>query len=206
MRRPGYKHRQRPFGPTDGRPHAGRFVREGGCSGPPDEGAGVTCGARRASSCPRARNPLPNRRNGSSPETATTESGKVLPGIPRHRNGGFDPIPIAKDRWRLPEVDTQDPRPVRARHDDPRQSGPDRGDPRYRGYRGLPEHDLRNRRRGDGRSDGLGKPVAGAHAIRSSSWKRSGSIFAGVEHGWVRRLGHPARWNRGRLRPAVSGQ
>ena len=42
---------------------------------------------------------------------------------------------------------------------------------------------LRNRRRGDGSGDGLGKPVAGAHAIRSSSWTRSGSIFAGVEHG-----------------------
>jgi len=52
-------------------------------------------------------NPLPNRRNGSSPKTATTDSGKVLPGIPRHRNGSFDPIPIAKDRRCLPEVDTR---------------------------------------------------------------------------------------------------
>ncbi|MBC6408602.1 MAG: transposase [Rhodobacteraceae bacterium] len=31
----------------------------------------------------------------------------MLPGIPRHRNGCFDPIPIAKDRRRFPEVDTR---------------------------------------------------------------------------------------------------
>jgi len=30
----------------------------------------------------------------------------VLPGIPRHRNGSFDPIQIAKDRRCLPKVDT----------------------------------------------------------------------------------------------------
>ena len=36
-----------------------------------------------------------------------TDSGKVLPGIPRRRNGSFDPIPIAKDRRRFPKVDTR---------------------------------------------------------------------------------------------------
>jgi len=52
---------------------------------------------------PEGANPLPNRR---SPKTVATESGKVLPDIPRHSNGSFDPIPIAKDRRRLPKVDT----------------------------------------------------------------------------------------------------
>jgi len=59
----------------------------------------------RAEALPEGANPLPNRRNGSSPKTVATDSGKVLPGIPRDRNGSFDPIPIAKDRRRLPEVD-----------------------------------------------------------------------------------------------------
>ena len=31
----------------------------------------------------------------------------MLPGIPRHRNGSFDPILIAKDRRRFPKVDTR---------------------------------------------------------------------------------------------------
>jgi len=75
---------------------------------------------------PEGANPLPNQRNGSSPKTATTDSGKVLPDRPRDRNGSFDPIPIAKYRRRLPKPD------------------------------------LRNRRHGDGRGDGLAKPVAGA--------------------------------------------
>ena len=55
--------------------------------------------------CCVTRNPLPTWRNGSNPKTVATDSGKVLPGIPRHRNGCFDPIPIAKDRRRLPEVE-----------------------------------------------------------------------------------------------------
>ncbi|MBC6407573.1 MAG: transposase [Rhodobacteraceae bacterium] len=53
---------------------------------------------------PEGANPLPNQRNGSSPKTITTDSGKVLPGIPHDR---FDPIPSAKDRRCLPEVDTR---------------------------------------------------------------------------------------------------
>ena len=52
MRRTVYKHRQRPSGPTHVRPLAGRFIREGRCSGRPNEGAGVTCGARRAGRAP----------------------------------------------------------------------------------------------------------------------------------------------------------
>ena len=48
------------------------------------------------------------------------------------------------------------------------------------------------------RGDGLGN--------RSLEPMRSGSTFAGVEHGRVLSLGHPARWDRGRLGAAVSGQ
>jgi len=70
-------------------------------------------GARRGAAW--GREPAADRRNGSNPETVATDSDKVLPGIPRYRNGSFDPIPIAKDR-----------------------------------------------RRGDGRGNGLAKPAAGA--------------------------------------------
>ena len=42
------------------------------------------------------RNPSPDRRNGSSQKTVTTDSGKVVLDIPRDRNGTFDPLPIAK--------------------------------------------------------------------------------------------------------------
>ena len=43
-----------------------------------------------------------NRRNGSSPKTVTTDSGKVVLNIPRDRNGSFDPVLIAKYQRGLP--------------------------------------------------------------------------------------------------------
>lgn len=49
----------------------------------------------------------PNRRNGSSPKTVTTDSGKVVLDIPRDRNGTFDPLLIAKYQRRFPEFDTK---------------------------------------------------------------------------------------------------
>lgn len=47
----------------------------------------------------------PNRRNGRSQKTVTTESGKVVLDIPRDRNGTFDPLLIAKYQRRFPEFD-----------------------------------------------------------------------------------------------------
>lgn len=35
----------------------------------------------------------------------TTDSGKVVLDIPRDRDGGFDPLPIAKYQRRFPEFD-----------------------------------------------------------------------------------------------------
>ena len=49
----------------------------------------------------------PNRRNGSSQKTVTTDSGKVVLDIPRDRNGSFDPVLIAKYQRRFPEFDTK---------------------------------------------------------------------------------------------------
>ncbi|MDF1779650.1 MAG: transposase, partial [Rhizobiaceae bacterium] len=50
----------------------------------------------RAEEAPEGRNQPPNRRNGSSQKTVTTDSGKVVLDIPRDRNGTFDPMLIAK--------------------------------------------------------------------------------------------------------------
>ena len=52
-------------------------------------------------------NQPPNRRNGTSPKTVTTDSGKVVLDIPRDRNGSFDPVLIAKYQRRFPEFDTK---------------------------------------------------------------------------------------------------
>jgi len=92
------------FGPTDGKGRApgDLFGKEAVTAHLTKALAEPAFCVEIAASLPKGANPLSNRRNGSSPKTATTESGKVLPGIPRHRNGGFDPIPIAKDRRRFP--------------------------------------------------------------------------------------------------------
>lgn len=47
----------------------------------------------------------PNRRNGRSQKTVTTESGKVVRDVPRDRNGTFDPMLIAKYQRCFPEFD-----------------------------------------------------------------------------------------------------
>ena len=49
----------------------------------------------------------PNRRNGTSQKTVTTDSGKIVLDIPRDRNGSFDPLLIAKYQRRFPEFDTK---------------------------------------------------------------------------------------------------
>ena len=56
---------------------------------------------------PEGANQPPNRRNGTSPKTVTTDSGKVVLDIPRDRNGSFDPVLIAKYQRRFPEFDTK---------------------------------------------------------------------------------------------------
>ena len=53
----------------------------------------------------KGHNHPPNRRNGSSQKTVTTDSGKVVLDIPRDRNGTFDPVLIAKYQRRFPEFD-----------------------------------------------------------------------------------------------------
>jgi putative transposase len=62
-------------------------------------------GEERAAQAPEEPNQAPNRRNGSSRKTVTTDSGKVVLDIPRDRNGTFDPLLIAKYQRRFPEFD-----------------------------------------------------------------------------------------------------
>ena len=61
----------------------------------------------RADPLPEGANQPPNRRNGSSQKTVTTENGKVVLDIPLARNGSFDPVLIAKYQRRFPEFDTK---------------------------------------------------------------------------------------------------
>ncbi len=62
-------------------------------------------GEERAAQAPEEPNQAPNRRNGSSRKTVTTDSGTVVLDIPRDRNGNFDPLLIAKYQRRFPEFD-----------------------------------------------------------------------------------------------------
>lgn len=48
-----------------------------------------------------------NRRNGTSQKTVTTDIGKIVPDIPRDRNGTFDPLLISKYQRRFPEFDAK---------------------------------------------------------------------------------------------------
>jgi putative transposase len=89
----------------------------------------------RTGEAPAGQNQLPNRRNGRSQKTVTTDSGKVVPDIPRDRNGTVDPLLIAKYQRRFPEFDRSEAdqetawgavsppnrQHVCARHDDPRE-------------------------------------------------------------------------------------
>ena len=61
----------------------------------------------RADPLPEGANQPPNRRNGSSQKTVTTDSGKVVLDIPRDRNGSFDPLLIAKRLHGFREFDTK---------------------------------------------------------------------------------------------------
>ena len=58
-------------------------------------------GGERAEEALEGQNRGPNRRNGSSQKTVTTESGKVVLDIPCDRNGTFDPLLIAKYQRRV---------------------------------------------------------------------------------------------------------
>ena len=62
-------------------------------------------GEERTEDAPEGHNRAPNRRNGSSQKTVTTDTGKVVLDIPRDRNGTFDPLLIAKYQRRFPEFD-----------------------------------------------------------------------------------------------------
>ncbi len=59
----------------------------------------------RAEQAPEGQNQPPNRRNGRSQKTVTTDSGKVVLDIPRDRNGTFDPKLIGKYQRRFPGFD-----------------------------------------------------------------------------------------------------
>lgn len=62
-------------------------------------------GDERAEEGPEGQSRSPNRLTGSSQKAVTTDSSKVVFGIPRDRNGTFDPLLIAKYQRRFPEFD-----------------------------------------------------------------------------------------------------
>ena len=62
-------------------------------------------GGERAEEAPEGRNRPPDRRNGRSRKTVTTDSGKVVPDIPRDRNATFDPLLTPAYQRRFPEFD-----------------------------------------------------------------------------------------------------
>ena len=65
----------------------------------------VHLGEERVEQSLEGQNQSPNRRNGSSQKTVTTEIGAVVLDIPCDRNGTFDPLLIAKYQRRFPEFD-----------------------------------------------------------------------------------------------------
>ena len=75
--------------PMEGRAPGDWFGKEGVpahlTKAPAEPALRVELAEERGEALPEGANPLPNRRNGGSPKTVATESGKVLPGIPRHR-------------------------------------------------------------------------------------------------------------------------
>ena len=60
-------------------------------------------GEERAEGTAKSQNHPPNRHNGSSQKTVTTDCCKVIFDIPRDRNGTSDPLLIAKYHRRFPE-------------------------------------------------------------------------------------------------------
>ena len=61
--------------------------------------------AERSLTAAESAEPTPNRLNGSSQKTVTTDSDRIVLDIPRDRNGTFDPLLIAKYQRRFPEFD-----------------------------------------------------------------------------------------------------
>lgn len=116
LRRSTYEHRQRPSGSTDGRAEARRPVRQNGILQELTKALAERALSaeldehlieERSDRPPEGRNLPLNRRNGTSPKTVTTDSGKVVLDLPRDRNGSFDPLLIAKYQRRFPEFDTK---------------------------------------------------------------------------------------------------
>ena len=103
----------------------------------------------RAEEAREGQNQPPNRRNGRSQKTVTTDSGKVVLDIPRDRNGTFDPLLIAKYQRRFPEFDrkivsmyargmtTRESEPVRRHWSEPTGERSYRGNLRRRGIAEL---------------------------------------------------------------------
>lgn len=112
----------------------------------------------RADGPSEGQNQPPNRRNGSSPKTVTTDSGKLVLDIPRDRNGSFDPLLIAKYQSRFPAFDSKiismyargmTTREIQGHIEE------------IYGVEALPQPDFGGHRRRHGRGHRLAEPAAG---------------------------------------------
>jgi putative transposase len=88
-----------------------------------------------------------NHRNGSSSKTVLTDDGPLRIGVPRDRDGSFEPLLIPKHERRFTGFDDKIVAHVRARHDGARDPSLPGRAVRHRGIAGV--HQLRDRR-GDG--------------------------------------------------------
>lgn len=145
-----------------------------------------------AEEAPEGRNQPPNRRNGSSQKTVTTDSGKIVLEIPRDQNGTFDPMLIAKYQRRFPEFE----RKIISMY-----------------ARGMTTREIQGHIEeiyGVEASPSLISAITDAvmeevtawqnrplePPIRSSSWTRSGSISAAMGRSRTRRSSWPSRYCR----------
>ena len=76
-------------------------------------------GEERTEDAPGGHNRAPNRRNGSSQKTVTTDTGKVVLDIPRDRGRHLRPAAYARVSAPISRVRPQDRQHVCARHDHP---------------------------------------------------------------------------------------
>ena len=120
-----------------------------------------------------------NSRNGSYDKTVTTTAGPVRIGVPRDRNGSFEPKIVPKGQRRLGQVDDMILSLVCPRHDHPRHPGaPGRGLRR----RGQPRADLQRDQRGGRGDHRLADPAAG-RGLPDRLHRRPGREGQGRRHG-----------------------
>ena len=182
-------------------------------------------GEERAEAAPEGHNHPPDRRNGSSRKTVTTESGKVVLDIPRDRNATFDPLLTPAYQRHFPEFDRKivsmyargmTTREIQGHIEeiDGFEASP-RPDLRcHRGRDGVQAGPRQRIKRSGGSFDGaerhrLAEPPAGAVLSGGLHGRDPGQYpqrWRGVEQGGLRGAGDPARWHTRCSGPLGPGQ